>query len=207
MAVLLNTTKICSKCRRAKPISVFNRDRKQKDGMYACCKACKRQVDQRRAARHKQNPSEVPEEKLCPTCCKTKPSGDFGSAPGRPDGLKGVCTECERKSMHAYRQTDRGRLAMRKVNLKRSYGISLEQYEEMLERQNGVCAVCERKCSVHPNLSVDHDHVTGKVRGLLCNKCNTALGKLRHDPKILRRAIAYLGLYRRPEPEGEHLCR
>jgi hypothetical protein len=71
---------------------------------------------------------------------------------------------------------------------KRRYGVTPEVWAEMLERQGGVCALCEEKKELH----VDHCHETKKVRGLLCMTCNTALGKFKDDPEVLRRAIAYI---------------
>ena len=70
------------------------------------------------------------------------------------------------------------------------YGISLEDYDVMLERQNGACAICGRK----PNerLAVDHCHATGTVRGLLCAKCNSGLAFYQDNPERLLAAIAYL---------------
>ena len=59
---------------------------------------------------------------------------------------------------------------------KRNFGISLEDYEELLEKQGGVCAICKNKCPSGRRLAVDHDHVTKRVRGLLCCNCNRVLG-------------------------------
>ena len=70
-------------------------------------------------------------------------------------------------------------------------GLTLEEYRELLRRQNGVCAICKRDDS-RGSLAVDHCHKTGLVRGLLCRSCNTSLGKMNDDPELLRRAIAYL---------------
>jgi len=89
------------------------------------------------------------------------------------------------------RNPEKTRLAYRKCMLKRRYGITLEQYEAMLESQNGKCAICKGDCLTGRNLAVDHDHETGKVRGLLCSKCNQGLGQL-NNIELLQRAIDYL---------------
>lgn len=75
-------------------------------------------------------------------------------------------------------------------NLKRLYGITIEEYEQMLISQNNVCKIC---CSSdHRKLCVDHCHKTGKIRGLLCNKCNQAIGLLKDSIELLQRTIDYL---------------
>jgi hypothetical protein len=74
-------------------------------------------------------------------------------------------------------------------------GVTLEQFEAMMLAQGGVCAICREPPQMR-RLDVDHEHETGRVRGLLCRRCNTAIGKMRDDPKILLRAIAYLKHYR-----------
>jgi hypothetical protein len=82
----------------------------------------------------------------------------------------------------------------RSQRLKTKYGITLAQYNAILAKQKGCCAVCGTKNPhPHPNFSVDHDHRTLKVRGLLCHKCNSAVGLLQDDPKLCKRAAAYLG--------------
>src|SRR5712691_2192430 len=78
----------------------------------------------------------------------------------------------------------------RRRKLKRKYGISLEDYERLLALQNGACAICRRKSD--RMLCVDHCHKTGRVRGLLCHKCNAGLGCYDDDPSFMRAAAAYL---------------
>ena len=79
----------------------------------------------------------------------------------------------------------------RAAKLKKAYGITIEQYDEQLAVQGGVCAICGKppksRC-----LDVDHDHKTGLLRGLLCHMCNRALAYLRNDPNHAGRAEAYL---------------
>ena len=78
-----------------------------------------------------------------------------------------------------------------RVSRIRSYGISVEDYEEMLESQGGGCYICGIGPSVRA-LDIDHDHRTGKVRGLLCSNHNRALGLLGDDPDLLLAAHTYL---------------
>ena len=85
------------------------------------------------------------------------------------------------------------------ILLKKNYGMTICQYNELFTNQNGVCVIClkletkvDPRSSAIKKLSVDHDHKTGKVRGLLCDSCNLALGKFHDDPSLLRRAINYL---------------
>ena len=76
-------------------------------------------------------------------------------------------------------------------HLKRKFGMTLEQYDAMLEVQNGVCAICKRPPRDDISLHVDHDHSTGAVRGLLCFPCNNALADFREDGQLLLEAVGY----------------
>lgn len=78
------------------------------------------------------------------------------------------------------------------AELRREFGISLAQYREMLQKQGGVCALCECVCRTGNSLAVDHDHRTGKVRGLLCFRCNLALERADAHPTWLQSAGQYL---------------
>ena len=91
-----------------------------------------------------------------------------------------------------------GRAAARRARLKLCYGLTLEQYEEQFRRQDGCCAICREPETyrLSRRLSVDHDHSTGALRGLLCNACNRALGYMRDRPDFLQNAAAYV--------RGEH---
>lgn len=72
------------------------------------------------------------------------------------------------------------------------FGITPEQYEAMLKAQDGVCATCSKPCKTNRWLCVDHDHDTGMIRGLLCSKCNTAIGLLNDDVDIMCNVLDYM---------------
>jgi len=97
-----------------------------------------------------------------------------------------------------YRQTENFKRAFRKWHLKKNYGITPEQYDEMLERQGGGCAICGKPPG-ETALHVDHCHETGRVRGLLCFSCNAGLGQFHHDPELLGRALEYTATHWRIE--------
>jgi len=78
---------------------------------------------------------------------------------------------------------------VRNYSLKRKYNITPEDYNTLYNKQQGKCAICGNSEEL---LHVDHDHITGKVRGLLCLKCNRGIGFLNDDIKILQQAINYL---------------
>lgn len=82
---------------------------------------------------------------------------------------------------------------VRNQKLKQSYGITLPEYNRLLEMQHHSCAICgEKNCKTGQALCVDHCHKTKKIRGILCRRCNTGIGNLFDDPDILRAAADYL---------------
>lgn len=93
---------------------------------------------------------------------------------------------------------DKNPLRVKENNL-RKYGITLVEFNSMLSEQGGACAICrnpedvDKKRNGRPDaLSVDHDHATGRIRGLLCSGCNRMLGIMNDDPNLIRSAAAYL---------------
>ena len=79
--------------------------------------------------------------------------------------------------------------------IRQDYGITIDQYNEMFSKQNGCCGICGKHQSneeMGRRLAVDHCHTTKKVRGLLCRKCNTALGLFRDNPELIQKALSYL---------------
>lgn len=109
----------------------------------------------------------------------------------RPEVISAVI-----KSVTKYNNSDAGSVKY-KINkyrsrIKRTYGITTEQYDEMLINQNGLCAVCHELCRSGKRLAIDHDHNSGVVRGLLCSGCNLALGSLRENSTTARRLADYI---------------
>jgi hypothetical protein len=124
------------------------------------------------------------------------------------DGLQTYCKQCsdayrtgrgyklsaEAKERKRQRERDAYRECPEKrweQNLARKYGITAEKYFEMLEAQGGFCAICLRPPG-KKRLHVDHCHISGRVRGLLCDDCNLGIGKLGDDPSRVMSAAAYL---------------
>lgn len=81
------------------------------------------------------------------------------------------------------------------ADLRRGFGITADDYERMLAEQGGVCALCFKDNVDGRRLAVDHDHTTGKVRGLLCSPCNRAIGFFGDDPRVMERAAIYVELH------------
>lgn len=110
--------------------------------------------------------------------------------------------------MREYRKTERGHEIIRVADAKhfaahhneireyrnlKQYGLTKEEYWKLWDSQDGKCAGCGKENYGRPiNLCVDHDHVTGRVRGLLCSNCNSALGLVQDKPEILAKLIDYL---------------
>ena len=81
---------------------------------------------------------------------------------------------------------------MREIHLRNKFGLTVDEYSRILQAQGGVCALCEGAPTPRISLHVDHDHGTGEIRGLLCVRCNNALGLFREDPDLLKRAARYV---------------
>lgn len=155
--------------------------------------------------------------KVCTHCNIDKPEGSFyKNDKNRLDSWCKQCrsiVNCNRKKDRRLRDPDwaredrersarfrklhpeKSKYAVRNATLKKKYGIGIKEYEELLAAQNNKCAICgseTAKISWSPRLHVDHCHETGRIRGLLCQACNTVLGKMNESPSLLRKAAAYL---------------
>ena len=119
------------------------------------------------------------------------------------DGFNSYCKECRRKVNRKYnkKQYKKNPLKNHKQNIKRLYGITYEEYLDLEKKQNYRCAICgltleEAKSRYGrgkvKHFHIDHDHKIGKVRGLLCQRCNWGLGNFKHDLNNLKKATKYL---------------
>ena len=104
-------------------------------------------------------------------------------------GARGECGGCYDKRRRREEPVKMKQI-LRKRDLKKLASISLEDYEKMFDEQKGLCLICET--SYVKALAVDHDHITGKVRGLLCGQCNLGLGNFKDNETLLSRAVEYL---------------
>lgn len=127
--------------------------------------------------------------KKCNTCFCEKNVTDFSNHPSNKDGLRKTCKKC-RSLQQSTRYANNPNKA-RESSLKRLYGVTSEKYDEIMEQQKSVCAICHRP-DKNKQLSVDHCHSTGFVRGLLCTSCNLTLGHAQDSPDRLRQAALYL---------------
>ena len=122
--------------------------------------------------------------KTCVKCRETKNVSEFSLTPAK--NYRGTCKDCRslEHSGHAGRQR----------KLKKKYGITHDDYLAMLEEQNGCCLGCGAIAKDQPYgvLDVDHNHKTGKVRGLLCNPCNRLLGLSGDSASVLLSLVSYL---------------
>jgi Recombination endonuclease VII len=156
--------------------------------------------------------------KICKACGAAKQLDEYYANPSGRDGTRPECKDCTRARrkrwylenrereiqrvlawqvehpemvrarMDAFRAAGKKKVSDRKSRLKRKYGLTLEGFDALLESQGGGCAICGR-----PDVdNVDHDHATGRVRGILCFKCNVAIGLIDEDSDRARAAGEYL---------------
>lgn len=143
--------------------------------------------------------------RLCKKCNTTKPLEEFHFHSYRGKRAPTHCKACQKIYQNAYSATHRKQRNKTKeewlkknpskkkdYSLRTWYGITLDQYQVLLDNQYGVCAICKQPPETDKYLVVDHDHTNGTVRGLLHSNCNTALGMLQDDPIIIEGALNYL---------------
>lgn len=128
--------------------------------------------------------------KRCTVCKKNKNIEFFYKLKASKDGLSYRCISCDTRARNDYnkRHGETRLVNQRIANRKHKYNLSNDEYLKLFEEQKCVCAIC----GLQDVLQVDHDHVTGKVRGLLCGKCNKALGLFNDNTDIINNAISYL---------------
>lgn len=144
--------------------------------------------------------------KKCFKCKIEKEIGSFYRHPATKDGTLGKCIDCTKEYAENYKNKNIDKYnkyhkeyrnthvnQQKNYDLMKKFGITLAQFNEMFEQQEGKCLICKDHSSkFKKGLCVDHCHKTNKIRGLLCGNCNSAIGKLKEDPKIFAIALDYL---------------
>jgi len=181
----------CSRCGVYKTWDHFGNNKHGTRERQSWCRKCFRQ----HCGRTEKKEYLITEKgRECSICGTFKPWSDFHRRRDISTGRMSACKVCiKRKSRN---DKEQGRI--RNAELKRKYNIGLNEYLEMFNEQDGKCLICGanestvRGESTTLSLSVDHNHDTGKIRGLLCQKCNSLIGMAKDDVGILARAIRYL---------------
>lgn len=171
--------KTCSACRRNLPSESFARNRTTRDALQQWCRECAADAYRRKrqgAGHEVREKVEVPpDHKHCPNCRTVKPHHEWHRSPTQSGGFFSECKTCRAKREREY-------------YFRRVHGMTEADLEVLRRGQDDRCAICWERNPQH----VDHDHATGRVRGLLCFRCNVALGHTRDRPALLRRGAAYL---------------
>jgi hypothetical protein len=216
--------KTCTQCGAAKPLTEFHRNARAADGHRAECKVCNRASLQSKYVPRVHEP----ERMVCPQCdnpftrvrtqgqprvyCSRKctmaaaedrrlaratalgprhcPCGTEVMTPvGKP-----VCPDCRKDPRPDAQVRERTRTL-------RAYGLTQADWDALIERQGNRCAVCrtDKPGGRGERWHIDHDHVTGRTRGLLCHQCNVGIGNLRDDPEIIKAAARYVTEHRQLE--------
>lgn len=163
--------KTCSRCKQIKPLTGFYKNRTTKDGYAYECKKCK---DSRPNTYWKTEKARAADRER------------YKRRTGTPEG-KAALLEANRR----YKQSERGKLAAWARHITKNYSIDAEAYFEMLNKQGCGCAICGTK-PAERRMHVDHSHSTKAVRGILCSKCNQAIGLLNENPQLFDKAKQYL---------------
>lgn len=148
----------------------------------------------------------LPGTKWCGGCQQWIPLGGFYRKAKARDGRQTWCVACRRRlakiwqtenkdRVREYQQNPRAKQVSREWHLKKTYGLSWDAFTALESEQGGVCAICGKAPAPGKRLVVDHDHITGALRGLLCHLCNFGIGYLQEDTAALLNAIAYLERY------------
>lgn len=208
-------SKVCTKCATAKPLDQYSKAPRGLHGTKSTCKACDAARHQALGLSRALPPDQLRsriearrgDTKQCAKCKAIKTRAEFSKSRDGKYGpvLRSWCKPCS--SVRAYRwfldHRERAIETQRRYNRLKFFGLTQEAFEELMRSQGGLCAICGRdEEATHPRtgskfyLAVDHCHQTGLVRGLLCQRCNRAMGMFGDDPQVMQKAIDYLLLHR-----------
>ncbi len=134
--------------------------------------------------------------KTCTKCGETKAKTEFYLHKHTKDKLASLCKHCYKLNELRWKEEnpEAYKLSCRRRNLKKKFGITIEEYMSIYNKQQGQCACCgeEKPAEGITGLVVDHNHTSGEVRELLCTQCNTALGLLKENADIVNKLLEYI---------------
>lgn len=204
--------KVCTRCQEEKEITDFYKCKNGKNGVMSICKKCdnarattrlrKKSINEGIKQRRLTLDSKEDRKngkKQCPLCNRLLNISSFYSNKASHDGCSSHCEECSRKiaknvskeQLHQYYLNRKRK--QRNAKLLRDFGITIEQYEDILSSQDHKCAICGKTEEDNKkSLAVDHCHETLRIRGLLCNNCNVAIGFLGDSIEKAMKSIEYL---------------
>ncbi|KKK82008.1 hypothetical protein LCGC14_2807690 [marine sediment metagenome] len=130
-------------------------------------------------------------KKKCRKCKIEKKLSEFYKTNQNSFGYTSQCKQCRRKTVSSYRKNNKSKINATRI--KSTYGITIDEWKSLFEKQKGCCAICETHQSKEVRtFHTDHCHTTGKVRGLLCRACNHAVGNIKEDINIALRLVDYI---------------
>ena len=136
----------------------------------------------------------------CNKCKVTKPKSEFFKESKFTRGYRYSCKDCEKPMRDLYKNKPENKIRATKTRRswarKTKYNFPQELYDERLDDQGGVCAICGTdNPGGRGQFHADHNHQTNQPRGVLCHNCNVALGNFKDNPELLEKAIVYLSKY------------
>lgn len=197
-------TKKCQICKKEKQIAQFWR-RSSAGGIDAYCTDCRK--ERNRQWREKRKTGETKPEKcpyriICKSCKKLRNRTSFHNKIDGKYGKDYYCKKCRyKKEKESVKRTSRqnstkNRFLNWKCSIKLLYKLTPEEYFEVLKKQGGGCGICASQVNIlNPKkmfLAIDHCHKTGKIRGILCDRCNMLIGSVKDSTAILEKSIEYL---------------
>lgn len=183
----METKKVCSKCNEEKFLNEFHKSSRSKDGLRGVCKKC---TSKKETIRKYSKTTNEDTTKMCTVCKENLSIEDFSKI-----SIKGKiyyqssCKGCRNK----FKVGKNKKLGIyRRRDIKNKYGITEDYFNKLIIIQDNKCKICGKEFKTNKAPCIDHCHATGKIRGLLCNNCNTGIGMLRDSTSILESAIKYL---------------
>jgi hypothetical protein len=172
--LIVESSKACGRCGESKPLSAFYGNASGRLGLHSSCKTCMNASKAASKQRFRSaGQARSPAAKKCVMCGLTHRASAFYAHATSGDGLRTYCKDCDR--------------VVRRAN---KYGLSRDRVAEMLQQSR--CEACKKPLEKSSHKFIDHRHADGAVRGVLCEPCNTTLGKCLENKAVLLGLVAYL---------------